>query len=639
MLSIGTKFLVVSQVFTAVILYQVINLYQNWRDTSAWQAVFRGLVVFLTGAGGLVTYDIYRKRPAKSHTWRTVLLQYTLTQISRVFAYFSLRNFETASKNISKMQEDALMFYIRTLENTEFGKKHNYSQMRTREDFLKLHPVLSYADLKPYIDKTVAGEKNQITPFDPFYIAFTSGTTGKNKAFVYSKEMFAKPSKMFKSLLFSTVSFKRAGLWDHLKRFHEVRIGVKTDFTDSGVKTGPIAGLYGFFPSYLVSPRVVYDVTTENESHYLHVLFALKDPGIGAFNFSFPSVATRFCQTLEHQWPQLCDDIEHGTLNTDLDIPEDIREKLQTDMRADPQRAVEVRRIIKQGFDGIVRRLWPECNAALMLCSGSLLLEAEGLKKHYMKDVPFCNPAHAATEGLFGFCDPADNGQTRFIMTASLNHFDFIPLEETDKPSPRVVPIEEVQIGQCYELVVTTAVVMRYRQGDVVKIVDFHNQVPVYEFQYRLGQMLNLFWEKMTEGAFVHALRGAANRIDVDIAEYTATENVNFEAIAEPLQNGRHYVLFMELSENSNKEQTRMTSQQKQMFEDVLYEEHEVYNMLRDNGNILPMKVIQVKTGAFNALRDAAVESNPRASRFQYKTPRVLRAPDRLRVLWDSRLS
>ena len=42
------------------------------------------------------------------------------------------------------------------------------------------------------------------------------------------------------------------------------------------------------------------------------------------------------------------------------------------------------------------------------------------------------------------------------------------------------------QVGSLYEPVVTNnAGLYRYRQGDVVKVVDFYHQAPCVDFQFR----------------------------------------------------------------------------------------------------------------------------------------------------------
>ena len=55
---------------------------------------------------------------------------------------------------------------------------------------------------------------------------------------------------------------------------------------------------------------------------------------------------------------------------------------------------------------------------------------------------------------------------------------------EEDQPSTLLV--HELKIGESYEIVLTNmSGLYRYRPGDVIKVVDYYNQSPIIEFQYR----------------------------------------------------------------------------------------------------------------------------------------------------------
>lgn len=89
-------------------------------------------------------------------------------------------------------------------------------------------------------------------------------------------------------------------------------------------------------------------------------------------------------------------------------------------------------------------------------------------------------------------------------------------------------------MGGLYELVVTTlSGLYRYRIGDVVKVVRFHNSCPVIEFQYRQGQILNMRSEKTTETmmyeALTKVLRGKGERSR--LVDYTCAESILLDFI------------------------------------------------------------------------------------------------------------
>ena len=59
----------------------------------------------------------------------------------------------------------------------------------------------------------------------------------------------------------------------------------------------------------------------------------------------------------------------------------------------------------------------------------------------------------------------------------------FLSSDETD---PRTLLIDEVEVGKRYEIAITTtAGFYRYRMGDVLEVVDFHEKCPVVQVKYR----------------------------------------------------------------------------------------------------------------------------------------------------------
>ncbi len=57
--------------------------------------------------------------------------------------------------------------------------------MRT---WVKQVPIRDYEDLRPYIDKIIAGEENILWPGKPIYFAKTSGTTSGVKYIPITKD-------------------------------------------------------------------------------------------------------------------------------------------------------------------------------------------------------------------------------------------------------------------------------------------------------------------------------------------------------------------------------------------------------------------------------------------------------------------
>ena len=79
----------------------------------------------------------------------------------------------------------------------------------------------------------------------------------------------------------------------------------------------------------------------------------------------------------------------------------------------------------------------------------------------------------------------------QYILVPGAMFFEFIPIhenniEEEEKDISKVLFIDQLEIDKSYEIVITNfSGLYRYRMGDVIKIVGYHNASPIIEFQYR----------------------------------------------------------------------------------------------------------------------------------------------------------
>ena len=92
------------------------------------------------------------------------------------------------AKNPIETQEKVFKSLIQDAKETEFGKDHNFSQIKSFSDFAKHVPIRDYEGLKSYVDKVVKGEENVLWKGKPLYFAKTSGTTSGAKYIPLTKE-------------------------------------------------------------------------------------------------------------------------------------------------------------------------------------------------------------------------------------------------------------------------------------------------------------------------------------------------------------------------------------------------------------------------------------------------------------------
>ena len=83
--------------------------------------------------------------------------------------------------NPVETQQKVFESLLREAAPTEFGKDHDFSNIKTHADFAKKVPVRDYEGLKSYVDRVVKGEANVLWKGKPLYFAKTSGTTSGAK--------------------------------------------------------------------------------------------------------------------------------------------------------------------------------------------------------------------------------------------------------------------------------------------------------------------------------------------------------------------------------------------------------------------------------------------------------------------------
>lgn len=81
----------------------------------------------------------------------------------------------------------------------------------------------------------------------------------------------------------------------------------------------------------------------------------------------------------------------------------------------------------------------------------------------------------------------------QYILVPGAMFFEFIPvidinekLDDNNESVDEVLFMDQLEIGKSYEIVITNfSGLYRYKMGDVIKVVGYHNTAVIIEFQYR----------------------------------------------------------------------------------------------------------------------------------------------------------
>ena len=94
----------------------------------------------------------------------------------------ALELLEDSGRRGGSISMETLMRLIRANEDTEYGKKYHFRDIRSYADYAGMVPFSVYEDYEPYIERMLClGQKNLITADEIVYYAHTSGTSGASK--------------------------------------------------------------------------------------------------------------------------------------------------------------------------------------------------------------------------------------------------------------------------------------------------------------------------------------------------------------------------------------------------------------------------------------------------------------------------
>ena len=166
-----------------------------------------------------------------------------------------------------------------------------------------------------------------------------------------------------------------------------------------------------------------------------------------------------------------------------------------------------------------VEELWPNLE---VFFHGGVAFTPYREQYHQLIRSPKMNylETYNASEGFFGiqndFADPS-----MLLMIDYEVFYEFIPFEELDSPSPKAVPLWDVEIGRNYAMLISTSCgLWRYMLGDTVR---FTSKDP-YKFVItgRTKHFINAFGEELIVDNAEQGLAKACAETGAQVSDYTA---------------------------------------------------------------------------------------------------------------------
>lgn len=511
-----------------------------------------------------------------------------------------------ASKDCKKSQEKILKNILNWAKDTEYGKEHNFADIKTFDDYKKNVPINSYEDLEPLIKRHTNGESDILFPGKPIMYATTSGTTKEPKWIPLTEKYYKECYNGLSKLWFYSLMRECPTVFEgpELSIVGKPLEGYAPDGTVFGSMSGHMRK---YIPKFLKEvhglPDEIYAIPDYYARYYCVMRISIEQP-IRLIITGNPSTLLELHNTVQRELDDMIEDIEKGTIKKDLNIPDDIRKVLEEWVAgANPERAKELRELKEKHETLYMKHYWPGLQMVNTWKCGNSGLYLQHAKDFFPEGVKLREFSYLASEIRAGIVLDSNDDST--ILTGHLAYFEFIKKDERGEENPRVYQLHEIEEGEEYFLIVTqSSGLYRYDMNDIVRVEGFYNEFPRIKFIQKGAGITSLTGEKLHETQLLSAVRDAEKELDVKTSFFAGF--ADFESSA--------YHLYVELQDDS--QSAKLEDFGKKVDENLKNVNVE-YQTKRDSMRVKDLQVHKLPAQAFDKFKALAMDKGYRDGQFK----------------------
>ncbi|MCC7105754.1 MAG: GH3 auxin-responsive promoter family protein, partial [Chloroflexi bacterium] len=269
---------------------------------------------------------------------------------------------------------------------------------------------------------------------------------------------------------------------------------------------------------YFALPYELCLVKDLETKHYVGLRIAL-EAKVTISLLPNPSSLIVLAEKLTQHAEELIEDVRRGRLSSKYQLAPEVKRAVERRISANPRRADELASLLRNEGQLLPYQVWPEL--VLLSCwkGGTMPLYLAKLPR-YFGNIPVRDLGFMASEGRIA--TPIVNSGAAGVLNVTSHFFEFVPEEEMDSSSPRIVTAGELESNrQYYVLLTTSAGLYRYNLNDLVRVVDFYYETPVLQFVRKGQGMSSITGEKLAESQVTAALMSAVERSGFEPVHFT----------------------------------------------------------------------------------------------------------------------
>ena len=396
--------------------------------------------------------------------------------LAKPFALLTKRSVLKWANNPIETQNAVFKNLMEEAKDTQFGKDHDFVNIKSHSDFISRVPIRDYEDLKPYVERVVAGEPDILWKGKPLYFAKTSGTTSGAKYIPITKESMPTHIEAARNAILMYIA--DTGNVDFVNGKMIFLQGSPILNEKNGIQLGRLSGIVAhYIPKYLQKNRM-------------------------------PSWETNCIEDWEAKVEAIIDETLPENMTVISGIPSWVQMYFEK---------------INQRTDKKVGEVFKNFNLFIF---GGVNYEPyrakfESLIGRKVDSIEF----YPASEGFFAYQDL----QSEKGMLLQLNSgifYEFIKADEFFDQDPKRITIKDVELATNYVIIISsTAGLWAYNIGDTVQFTSLAPYRIIVSG--RIKHFISAFGEHVIGKEVEQALNEAIEGTGIQVSEFTVAPQIN----------------------------------------------------------------------------------------------------------------
>tara|TARA_R110002020_G_scaffold23587_3_gene78460 strand:+ start:31517 stop:33031 length:1515 start_codon:yes stop_codon:yes gene_type:complete len=373
-----------------------------------------------------------------------------------------------------EVQEEVLRQLLTFAQDTEMGRKMDFSSIPNYRTFAERVPIVSYEEIEPYIERTRRGEQNIFWPTSIKWFAKSSGTTNAKSKFI---------------------PVSAEALEDcHYKSGKDLLCLYLNNNENSQLFTGKSLRLGGSKELYKDNGSFFGDLSA----------ILIENMPFWAELSSTPSNKVSLMSEWETKMSAIITESVHENVTSLAGVPSWM--------------LVLLNNVLEETGKGNLFEVWE--NLEVYFHGG---VNFGPYREQYKKLLPKKSfnyyEIYNASEGFFAIQD-RNNADDLLLMLDYGIFYEFIPMDSYGTPEQRVLPLWEVRTNVNYAIIISTnAGLWRYKIGDTLR---FTSTDPYrVKITGRTKHHINVFGEELIIENAEDALRNCCKKTGAEIKDYT----------------------------------------------------------------------------------------------------------------------